>query len=338
MPDLGRLPHNAELAALLAQPLDSHVQTQIEQTLIKPLDGYLSKSGKRFRSQILEIGFHLADEGRTPKATADALCEKGTFLIEMIHAASMVVDDIEDQSEQRRGQPAFYRQVGLPVALNAGNWLYFWPLERIKTWGLAPERELAVYRLCHSALLRAHFGQALDVGVPIDSVPQDKVWETCLASLELKTGALMGLAADLGGALAGADAATVKLLHDFGVAFGITLQMFDDISNLLPGTGPLPDPKQYEDLKLRRPSWVWACAAHASSDQEYARLIEAVRHLPDPTWVEAWLDRQALPMRAKAMAVEHLDGAFGPLEERLGSKEKLSWLREIGDKLKKAYG
>jgi geranylgeranyl pyrophosphate synthase len=188
------------------------------------------------------------------------------------------------------------------------------------------------------AIVRAHFGQAIDVGTPIDALPQEKVWETCLASLEWKTGALMGLAASLGAALAGADEKTLSQLRDFGVAFGIALQMFDDIGNLGAGKGTLPDPKQYEDLRLRRPSWIWACAAHSSSPEDYARFIEAVRRLPDPSWVEMWLDAQALPVRAKAMAVENLDQAFGPLEERLRADERVQWIRELSDRLRTVYG
>jgi geranylgeranyl pyrophosphate synthase len=331
------LPHGNDIAALLSLPPDSNLQKQIEETLLKPIGAFLNRSGKKFRTQILEFGFDVADDGRTPKDRARELCAQGAFILESIHAATMVVDDIEDESMERRGEPTLHRQVGLPIALNAGNWLYFWPLERLKRWGLPMEQELKVYRLCMDAIVRAHLGQAIDVGVPIDSLPQERVYETCMASMELKTGALMALAATLGGALGNADEATTQLLGDFGRSFGIALQMFDDIGNLSARTGQSPDPKQYEDLKLRRPSWVWAVAAETSGAKEYDRLRDAVKHLPDPSWVESWLNHQALAMRAKAMAIESLDTAFGPLEDRLGGAERLHWLREIGERLRKAY-
>jgi geranylgeranyl pyrophosphate synthase len=331
------LPHGNDIAALLSLPPDSNLQKQIEQTLLQPIGKFLNRSGKRFRTQILEFGFDIANDGRIGEAQARQLCAQGAFILESIHAASMVVDDIEDESMERRGEPTLHRQVGLPIALNAGNWLYFWPLERLKHWGLPPAQELKVYRLCMDAIVRAHLGQAIDVGVPIDSLAQERVFETCMASMELKTGALMGLAASLGAALADADEPTLKLLGEFGSAFGVALQMFDDIGNLVAHNGDAPDLKQYEDLKLRRPSWVWAVAAQTSNAKEYDRLREAVKHLPDPSWVESWLNHHALPMRAKAMAVENLDAAFGPLEDRLGNAERLLWVREIGDRLRRAY-
>jgi hypothetical protein len=50
----------------------------------------------------------------------------------------------------------------MPIALNAGNWLYFWPAALLKQSGLSEDDLLLVYEHYHSTLLRAHFGQALD--------------------------------------------------------------------------------------------------------------------------------------------------------------------------------
>lgn len=286
---------------------------------------------KRLLAQILDFGFDAADAGRTPPEVAAERREKGAFIIEALHAASLVTEDIDDGSIERRAAPTLDRKLGVPVALNAGSWLYFWPLEKIASWGLAPVQELRLYRLCINALLRAHCGQAIDIGFGMDTLPQEKVLETSLAAMELKSGAFMGLAAALGGAMADADDATLDWLRDFGVAFGVALQMFDDIGNLAkPGT------KQYEDLKLRRPSWIWACAAQGSRPEDYQAFLGAVRRLPDASALELWLQQQALVIRAKSLAIEHLDRAFGPLEERLGP-ERLTWVREVGERLREAY-
>jgi hypothetical protein len=53
-------------------------------------------------------------------------------VVEFIHAGSLVVEDIEDGSRIRRGRVALHVRYGMPVALNAGNWLYFWPFELLK--------------------------------------------------------------------------------------------------------------------------------------------------------------------------------------------------------------
>ncbi len=221
--------------------------------LLGPLKEFLSRPAKGFRGQFVELGYLLGGEPIGLDEIARGLCERAAGVLETLHAASLVVDDIEDNSLMRRGSESLHVQLGIPRALNAGNWLYFWPLEDIRNWGLPAERELTLYRVCHEALLRAHFGQALDVSIPITSQPQEKIAEVVKASLELKTGALMALALELGAALRGAPAERRGRLGKFGREFGVSLQMFDDIGNL--GLGRVErDPKQFEDLKLLRPS------------------------------------------------------------------------------------
>ena len=44
---------------------------------------------------------------------------------EILHNASLIVDDIEDQSKARRGGPCTYRKYGIDIGINAGNFLYF---------------------------------------------------------------------------------------------------------------------------------------------------------------------------------------------------------------------
>jgi geranylgeranyl pyrophosphate synthase len=169
--------------------------------------------------------------------------------IELIHAGSLVVDDIEDGSPVRRGRPALHVRYGIPTALNAGNWLYFWPFQLLKETGLAEEDLLHVYERYHRTLLRAHFGQALDLGAKVDSLAQSAVVQVCLASMRLKTGALMGFATLLGGAIANAAEKTLSVLDDFGRDLGVALQMFDDLGNVI---GKCEPSKRFEDLILSK--------------------------------------------------------------------------------------
>jgi geranylgeranyl pyrophosphate synthase len=67
----------------------------------------------------LDAGKHLG------KSSADY--ELGICLSELIHTGSLIIDDIQDQSELRRGRPSLYRTYGIDVAINAGNTLYFLP-------------------------------------------------------------------------------------------------------------------------------------------------------------------------------------------------------------------
>jgi hypothetical protein len=89
-----------------------------------PVHGFLSRPGKRIRACLLQAGFELAGgRGKPPELMLD--------FVELLHAGSLVIDDIEDDSDSRRGQPTLHRQLGIPIALNAGNWMYFSALEKL---------------------------------------------------------------------------------------------------------------------------------------------------------------------------------------------------------------
>lgn len=342
------LPGEEQLEALLELKLGGEVGDLLTQSLLEPLNEFLKRPAKKFRGEFVELGFQLArlpGQASTPLGEAEKrLCAEGAEVLEAIHAGSLVVDDIQDGSLMRRGHPTLHLRHGLALALNAGNWLYFWPFERVRRWGLPPERELAVYHVCHRALLKAHFGQALDVGVPIDSLPKDRIPSVSLASLELKTGALMALALALGAVLGGADAAKLQLLDEFGHRFGVALQMFDDVGNLsVKQTDGKPDGKQYEDLSLRRPSWVWAVAAEELDDETFEEFKKAVMLLPVPVKLDEWLARHPLRALARGRACDYLAGAVAKLRETLGEgavsdyNEALSRVTKLGERLTESY-
>ena len=46
-------------------------------------------------------------------------------VLELIHAGSLIVDDVEDSAEQRRGAPALHQLIGVSLAINTGSWMYF---------------------------------------------------------------------------------------------------------------------------------------------------------------------------------------------------------------------
>jgi geranylgeranyl pyrophosphate synthase len=180
------------------------------------------------------------------------------ILVELLHAGSLIVDDIEDDSVQRRGQAALHRLIGLPLALNTGNWLYFWPLSLIRTLGLPPSVELELHRRSADTIRRCHEGQALDLAARVGDLHPSDIRTVALAISELKTGSLMSLAAAAGAIAAGADEAAVEAFASFGERLGVGLQMQNDLSELTGAAGPLKHP---EDLLHGRVTWPWAWAA-----------------------------------------------------------------------------
>lgn len=326
------LPTADELSDLLSIHPSGELNQFFGNGLLDPLSDFMSRTGKQFRTRVLECAFRSEATGKDELAHFDEWCRRGAALVEAIHSASMIVDDIEDESLERRGAPTLHQKFGTAVALNAGNWLYFWPLKQMREWELAPERELAVNRRCVDAILLAHCGQAIDVGVKIDSVPQSATVETCLAAMELKTGALMGLAGELGALLAGAESARAELWRDFGKRFGIALQMFDDISNF---SSHKLGPKRLEDLRLRRPSWIWACAAQ-TAPAAFDAFRAAVDRLPEEADLNEWSETHAIVASARRRAGEYLADALNTLEASIGA-EKMTDVRQSVLRLTGAY-
>lgn len=317
------------------------VESALRDALLDPVASLTANPGKRIRAQLVAMAYRLFHDDRAVSLTAAKQCRDCAEVVELIHAGSLIVDDIEDGSAMRRGRPAMHVQYGLPLALNAGNWLYFWPFELLKDAGLAAEQLVSAYERYNRTLLRAHFGQALDLGAKVAQLPQQSVEEICLAGMTLKTGALMGFAAALGGTVAGTAQSVQTLLERFGVDLGVALQMFDDLGNVI---GKCDPQKRYEDLSLARPSWVWACAASASDAYAYEKFLDAVAKLPDVERLERWLGDNDLIRVTRASARRQLERAYEKLEQGLRdagigwSARAFGELRQLGEEIAVAYG
>ncbi|GLE06483.1 hypothetical protein PINS_up015730 [Pythium insidiosum] len=79
-------------------------------------------------------------------------------IVDELHNASLLIDDIEDSSELRRGKPVAHAIYGVPATINCANYVYFLSLQRCAA--LKNERAMQVYI---AEMLRLHQGQGLDI-------------------------------------------------------------------------------------------------------------------------------------------------------------------------------
>ena len=107
---------------------------------MKPIQDLMARPSKQFRGQLVKLAYRLTSGTGTLSLVARERCDILANVAELIHAGSLLVDDIQDGSSMRRGAPALHLRYGVSLALNAGNWLYFWPFELIKKSGLSKER------------------------------------------------------------------------------------------------------------------------------------------------------------------------------------------------------
>lgn len=264
---------------------ESWVAPHLDAVLLRARRG----SGKRFRSRLVELSARLvlASRGEIRSlakfaSPSDNLADHQVAIrvseagraIEDIHLGSLVVDDIQDGSLVRRGEPALHRQVGVPLALNAGNWLYFSALKSLMRIPWSAVCECEAVDLAIDAMLLAHEGQAVDLGVDITKVEDAAIAEAVRASAERKTGALVSAAFGLGFLAAHADGEFDRELYRefqvFGKDWGVSLQMFDDLGAMRQSLlGLAPPEKLFEDLRNRRPCFFWTVLARVLPRSKY---------------------------------------------------------------------
>lgn len=285
-------------------------------------DLYPGVGGKRFRGRLLQRAYECAGgRGEAPPAVVEA--------IEMLHAGSLVIDDFEDDSAIRRGQPALHCLIGPARAVNAGNWMYFRALELagnvdadpIQTAGRL-QRFIEVARQCHE-------GQAIDLATRIDAVTSRQAQVTALAISRWKTGRLVSLAAWCGAQAAGGDRRVLRAVAAFGCRVGICLQMRNDLDELHEF---VQGGERYDDLRNRRVCWPWAWAAAELPPSEFRRLQRRVRQQPQDVAAVRELAEDLLAVIRSRAAVAingRLDRAAANLEAALAGHAGSRRLAEV---------
>lgn len=201
--------------------------------LSEPCSELVSLGGKRWRPLLQVLSAEMVS-GRKEDDPALSAAYRLTPLVEFVHTASLIHDDIEDNTDMRRGKPAAHLTYGLDVALNAGSWLYFQAARCINDEDLSPQLKNTLYNMYLTELRRLHLGQSLDIQWHRDKqfIPEQDQY---LAMTRLKTGTLASLAAQTGALAGGATADEARFLGETAASTGIGFQVLDDVINLTSG-------------------------------------------------------------------------------------------------------
>jgi geranylgeranyl pyrophosphate synthase len=254
--------------------MNPYVKELLDRSLFEPMRDFKCRQGKRIRSSLLQISYEMAGGiGDVPASVSDS--------IESLHAGSLVIDDVQDDSRSRRGQATMHHSIGVPLAINAGNWMYFQALECLSTSSLPAEiRSRLIEAMIHTAR-RCHEGQAIDIHARVDEVPVEH-WEATANAISLmKTGSLVELAVRMGCLAANATDRLLPVLPVLGRRIGMALQMRNDLDELAsiaqrrPGE-QIDDTIRDDDLRNARMTWPWVWASQRT---DHARCREWVLRL-----------------------------------------------------------
>lgn len=148
--------------------------------------------------------------------------------VELVHNFSLVHDDIQDNSDKRRGRATVWKKWGMPQGINAGDGLFV--LSNLAITDLISvhpaETVVRASQILHSTCLELTRGQYLDMSYEtrMDLAVQD-YWPM----IGGKTAALLAGCCSLGALLADADEETVEAYRSFGHYLGLAFQVQDDI-------------------------------------------------------------------------------------------------------------
>jgi geranylgeranyl diphosphate synthase type II len=155
--------------------------------------------------------------------------------IELIHNAMLIHDDIEDESEQRRGKPAMHVTEGVPIAINAGDALALLGMRPLldNRRRLGPWLALRILEETATMALESAEGQALELGWRRDNAV-DTTESDYLVMVLKKTCWLATIHPSRVGALIGTGgAAPLEPFVRFGFFVGAAFQIQDDLLNLV---------------------------------------------------------------------------------------------------------
>ena len=129
---------------------ETNIEEQ-DEILLEPYTYLLRKKGKNIRTRLL-MAFNVWL--RAPEEKVKEIDE----IIKMLHNASLVIDDIEDNSVLRRGNPVSHKIYGVASTINAANYVYFIGLEKILALG-NPE----AVKIFKDSMLELHRGQGMEI-------------------------------------------------------------------------------------------------------------------------------------------------------------------------------
>ena len=170
--------------------------------------------GKRLRPALLLLCAKVLGGGGASAIRMGAV-------VEILHAATLVHDDVIDQAETRRGRPSTNVQWGNHTCVLAGDWLY------MQAFQIAlRERNFHILDLLISLTQLMVEGELIQ----LERIGKIAITEAdCMELVDRKTAGLFSVCAKLGAIVAHADTATEERLGDFAWNLGMAFQLVDDL-------------------------------------------------------------------------------------------------------------
>ncbi len=302
--------------------------TAITKAVSEPVWDFLTRGGKRWRPMLLLMCCEAV--GGSPEKILPF-----TVVPELIHNGTLIVDDIEDNSDLRRGKPVLHKIFGVDIAVNAGNTLYLLPFIAVRDSNLPGKTKAAAYEIISTQLLKCHFGQAIDIwwhSGKSDRIPTEEEYLQMCAN---KSGSLACMAAKLGALLGGGSEKQIESLGKFAETAGVVFQIQDDILNIAENASI--GKELGDDINEGKRTLLVIHTLNVAAAADKKRLLEILNmHTKDEkllTEAIAVIKRHGSIEYAKKVATQLVENAWKEAEAALPESEAKKQLKELAQLL-----
>jgi geranylgeranyl diphosphate synthase type I len=251
--------------------------------------------------------------------------------LELLHNFSLIHDDIEDNSDERRGRAAVWKIWGLAQGINAGDAMFVLAhlaLDRLSTAALSANQALEIHHAFHQAALKLTQGQYLDIGLErAERVTLEHYFEMVRG----KTAALLSAACAIGARMANADESVIRAAAAYGENLGIAFQIADDVLGLW-GDPALTGKSARTDLLSRKKSYPVLAAMQSAFGEELRALYAKA------DWGEADIQRVQEILEASAARAQATQRAEAYAARALEALDATGWKNAGATRLRELVG
>lgn len=280
------------------------------------LNSLLSRRGKRIRSTFL---FLMASSGKTWSFERTA---RVSAAIELIHLASLVHDDIIDDSDLRRNEKTAHQRWGNRMAVLLGDYTLAKSMEMV--WSDRDSRIPLCLSKASSRLIMAEVMEVEQAG------NADITLDQYFAVIEGKTAALLQACGECGAILAGCDEVGVRQGAELGLNFGMAFQIIDDLLDFGFGAENL-DKRTFSDLKngyATLPLILFFTTASPADRESMRALLAEARQEQSQIRIKRLLEAAGAFDRARDMAISRINACM-PFLERLPDNPSSRHLKKV---------
>jgi len=298
--------------------------------LVDELESAVAAGGKRLRPQLAAWGY------RAGGAQVDAPMVRVGAALELLHTFALIQDDVMDRSLTRRGRPASHvvlaraaqvepERFGPSAAILLGDLALIWADQLLAASGFSPDCLARAQNVYNRLRTEVTLGQYLDVL----AAHSRRVTEAeALTVNRYKTASYtVERPIQLGLALAGASHDLIEAVSSYAIPAGIAFQLRDDVLGAF-GDPDVTGKPSGEDLRERKPTWLWARTLHLCPEAQEVRDVDSLRELMVESGALAEAEEKIRVLSEEAFAAARkLPVAYALVGELVDLTERLVWRR-----------